>query len=147
MLVEVMIALVIFSVGILGVVGIQATTISNSTEAQRRTDASFLANQILAQMWVDPLVTTNPDNLAVNPTYACNPCTTTNGNANTRSWVSQIQSSSSSIPSLPDVTDTMNQPSIVINPVTNVVTIELKWGARQNSGVHNYATATEMIFN
>lgn len=48
---EGLIAILIFSMAILGVVGMQATAITRGTEAQYRADAAFLANQLLGQMW------------------------------------------------------------------------------------------------
>ena len=52
-LLEALIALLIFSVGILGVMGLQATALKNTSDAKYRADASFLANQIIGQMWAD----------------------------------------------------------------------------------------------
>lgn len=51
MLLEALIAILIFSVGILAIVGMQATAIQDMGEAKYRTEASFLANRIVAQMW------------------------------------------------------------------------------------------------
>lgn len=148
-LLEALIAFVIFSMGILGVIGLQATAINNTLDARYRTDAAFLANQIIAQMWVDPVVTAA--GLDVNTSYACVACSTTNGNANTQAWVRQIQGSNTQLPFLPGVTDTANQPSIVIDQTqgtTNKVTITLSWVSPQNGAVvHNYTTVTQMQFN
>lgn len=147
-LLEALIAFLIFSMGILGVIGLQATTINNTLDARYRTDAAFLANQILAQMWSDSVVTTNPAGFDIKSTYACNPCTSTNGNANIQAWVTQIQGTQSQLPFLPGVTDAANQPSIVIDQVTNKVTVMLNWQSPQNLAItHNYVTITQMQFN
>jgi type IV pilus assembly protein PilV len=53
MLLEALIAILIFSIGILAIVGMQAVAIQNVGEAKNRTDASFLANEILGDMWTD----------------------------------------------------------------------------------------------
>ncbi len=142
-LLEALIAFLIFSMGILGVIGLQATAINNTLEARYRTDAAFLANQIIAQMWADalPVTTTTPTSYVIRPTYACNPCKSNNGNANTQAWVAQIQSGF-----LPGVTDAANQPSIAI--VGNQVTVTLLWQSPQSQSVsHNYVTKTEIQFN
>lgn len=147
-LLEALIAFLIFSMGILGVIGLQATTINNTLDARYRTDAAFLANQMLALMWTDSVVTTNPAGFDIQPTYGCNPCTSTNGNANTQAWVTQIQGSNTQLPFLPGVTDTANQPSIIIDQVTNKVTITLTWQSPQNQAVvHSYVSVTQMQFN
>ena len=53
MLLEALIGILIFSIGILAMVAMQAQSIAYVSDANYRSEASFLANQILAQMWVD----------------------------------------------------------------------------------------------
>lgn len=53
MLLEALIGILIFSMGILAIVGLQAAAIQNTTDAKYRSDASFYANQVIGQMWVD----------------------------------------------------------------------------------------------
>ncbi|HEY0845149.1 MAG TPA: hypothetical protein VGE12_07260 [Noviherbaspirillum sp.] len=53
MLLEGMIAIVIFSLGILAIVGLQAATIKQTTDAKYRLDASFLANQSIGMIWTN----------------------------------------------------------------------------------------------
>lgn len=52
-LVEALIAVLLFSLGILALVGLQAVMSKNVTQAKLRAEASFLANQLIGQMWVD----------------------------------------------------------------------------------------------
>lgn len=51
-LLEVLIAILIFSIGILGIVGMQASAVAASTDAKYRSEASLLANKLIGQMWV-----------------------------------------------------------------------------------------------
>jgi len=51
MLLEALISILIFSIGILGIVGLQANSIKISSDAKYRSDASLLANQYLGSMW------------------------------------------------------------------------------------------------
>jgi type IV pilus assembly protein PilV len=51
MLLEALIAILIFSLGILGIVGMQASAIAASRDAKFRSDAGLLANELVAQMW------------------------------------------------------------------------------------------------
>lgn len=53
MLLEALIAILLFSIGIVAVMGMQAASISQVTQSKFRTDASYLANQIIGRMWVD----------------------------------------------------------------------------------------------
>lgn len=52
-LLEGLVAIVIFSLGILGLVGLQASSMKATTGAKGRVDASLVANQRIASMWVD----------------------------------------------------------------------------------------------
>ena len=47
------ICILIFSIGILALMGLQAQSIRNTVEAKYRNEAAYLANQIIGQMWVD----------------------------------------------------------------------------------------------
>jgi len=53
MLIEALIAILIFSIGILAVVGMQSSAIKTVTDAKVRSDAGFLANELMAQIWND----------------------------------------------------------------------------------------------
>ncbi len=51
MLLEALIAILIFSLGILSLVALQATTVQLTSDAKYRTDASLLADKLIGQMW------------------------------------------------------------------------------------------------
>ncbi|RST51857.1 type IV pilus modification protein PilV [Variovorax sp. MHTC-1] len=51
-LLEVLVSILLFSLGILGLIGLQARAISLSTDAQDRNRAALLANDIASAMWL-----------------------------------------------------------------------------------------------
>lgn len=53
-LLEALIAILIFSMGILAVAGLQAAMVKNTSDAKYRMDAAFIAQQALGRMWADP---------------------------------------------------------------------------------------------
>lgn len=53
-IIEAMIAILIFSVGVLGIVGMQANMVKNTSESKYRADASYIAQQQIGFLWVDP---------------------------------------------------------------------------------------------
>ena len=53
-LLEAMIAILLFSLGVLGMAGFQAASIKAQDEAKKRADAAFVANQIAGDMWSVP---------------------------------------------------------------------------------------------
>jgi type IV pilus assembly protein PilV len=53
-LLEALIAILIFSMGILAIAGLQAAMIKNTSDAKYRSDAAFIAQQRIGLMWADP---------------------------------------------------------------------------------------------
>jgi len=53
MLIEALVAVLVFIVGVLGIIGLQAKMVTNVSETKYRSDAAYLANQIVGRMWVD----------------------------------------------------------------------------------------------
>ena len=53
MLLEALIGILIFSLGILALVGMQATAVRATSDARDRTEASNLTSQLVGQMWLD----------------------------------------------------------------------------------------------
>lgn len=52
-LIEALIAILIFSIGVLGLVGLQVSMTRAQTSAKYRTDAAYLANELVGQVWGD----------------------------------------------------------------------------------------------
>jgi type IV pilus assembly protein PilV len=105
MLLEVLIGILIFSIGILAMLGMQAIGMRNTIESKYRSEASYLANQIIGTMWVDR------GNLA---SYTDGGV----GNSRRTNWVADVQAR------LPQATGG-NAPSIVVNG--SQVTVTLRW--------------------
>jgi type IV pilus assembly protein PilV len=59
-LIECLMALLIFSVGLIGLLGLEARVMNISTDSENRNRAAMLASEVASQMWlnntVDPLV-------------------------------------------------------------------------------------------
>lgn len=54
-LIEVLVAMLVFSLGVLALVGLQGAMVRAQTDAKVRTDASYLANEVIGKMWADPV--------------------------------------------------------------------------------------------
>src|SRR5439155_1695976 len=52
-LLEALIGILIFGLGILGIVGLQAASLRTTADSALRAEAIFAANQLLGQMWTD----------------------------------------------------------------------------------------------
>lgn len=53
MLLEALIAVLIFSFGVLAIVGLQAASIKNISDAKYRTEAAYLANEVIGILWAN----------------------------------------------------------------------------------------------
>jgi len=120
-LLEAMVGILIFSLGILALVGMQALAIKQVNDAKYRADASFFANQIIGEMWV------NRTNLA---TYAYDgsgspPSPLTN-------WVTSVENG------LPGITATANQPTVTVAGTT--VTVTVSWQPPAATTPHSHIT-------
>lgn len=51
MLIEALVAVLIFSIGILALIGLQAAMIASSSEAKYRSEASFIAQNRIGEIW------------------------------------------------------------------------------------------------
>ena len=120
-LLEALIGILIFSIGILALVGMQALAIKHMSDAKYRSDAAFFANEIIGQMWV------NRGSLG---SYAFNGSGTPP--AEIDSWVTSIRNG------LPGVTAAANLPIIAVAGTT--VTVTVRWQLPGGADVHRHVT-------
>ena len=104
MLLEALIAIVIFSIGILAIVGLQANSIRISSDAKFRADASLLANQYLSSMWVDmAAAVTTAGAFSATEFVAFN-----TGGANFNNWLNSVV-----VPALPNASATVTATTVL----------------------------------
>jgi type IV pilus assembly protein PilV len=124
MLIEALLGILIFSVGILGLVGLQAASMRNATEARYRTEAAYLANQIVGRMWIDRGVANA--NLANYVLTTATVCSTTATTA-LQQWLCEVERT------LPGITAAVARPTIAV--AADTVTVTLRWRAAANSTI------------
>jgi type IV pilus assembly protein PilV len=56
-LLEVLVSLLVFSFGVLGMVGMQARAVQYSVDAEDRTKAAVIANEVVSSMWAQGTLT------------------------------------------------------------------------------------------
>jgi type IV pilus assembly protein PilV len=126
MLLEALMGILIFSIGILAILGMQAVAMRTTIDAKYRSEAGFLANEIIGTMWV------NQANLANYGTAtltcpAAPPC----------AWIARVTTV------LPQDTGTPanTAPTIVVNG--RQVTVTVRWMRPGETAVSNHvAVAT-----
>jgi type IV pilus assembly protein PilV len=137
MLLEGLIAILIFSLGIIALIGMQATATKQVTDAKYRTDAAFLANQLLGTMWVNDRT---PANLKAK--FDTDENTSTNVNDDLNKWKAAVGNT------LPGVTSA-TAPTVNVSSGTaadGVVTITIQWLApgAPDSTPHKYTTIAQV---
>lgn len=106
-LLEALVGILIFSIGILALMGLQAQSIRNTVEAKYRNEAAYLADQIIGQMWVDRANLANYD-------------TTGGTSPNMTAWRNVV---ASTLPRV--IAGGANSPTIVV--AANQVTVTVFW--------------------
>lgn len=137
-LLEALFAILIFSIGLLALVALQAVSIKNSIDAKYRSDASYVANQIIAQMWVDRA---NIDNYARNTAGpVCNFTAGPLGNASVTGWASQV------VGLLPGSAPNMTQiqVSTPAGTATRLVKVTVCWQGPQEATPHNFFVTAQI---
>lgn len=142
MLLEALIGILIFTVGILGLIGLQAASINAVSDAKYRADAAFLSNQILSQMWAD-----NPGNLASyqsQPTMGAGTCNFSGGvstNAKVVGWLGSSAQPGSIFYLLPGTSATTQQ---ILVGTGNTVKITLCWRPPNATAFHMLVTGSQI---
>jgi type IV pilus assembly protein PilV len=91
-LIEVLVSVLIFAFGVLGLVGVQATAIKMSTDAQQRAEATFLADQLLARMLISDAGTAATFAHKPGGTTKCAPTGTASTNTVVMGWLAEVTS-------------------------------------------------------
>ena len=124
-LIDAMVAIIIFSIGVLGMVALQATAIKLSSDAKYRSEAAMASEQVIAQMWAsDPAALAaqfkSPDGAAY------------------KTWKDTVTTSTpqSGLPGA-----SAKPPTIEVT-ADNVVTVTVYWRAPGDPAYHNYVSTT-----
>lgn len=111
MLIEALVGILIFSIGILALIGMQAQAIKNTTDARYRSEAAFLATEVIGRMWVDIVNLSKYDKDYVG-TFAPRD-----------DWVNKV---SVTLPGV-DIPGATRVPTIEVDGTTNEVTVTILW--------------------
>lgn len=121
---ENMIAILIFSMGILGIVGLLGASMKSAAGAKYRNDASLLANQIIGQMWVADKTNASLKTKFESPSGAAFVV-----------WKNAVTSA------LPGVA--ANPPTIAID-ANNVATVTVLWQLPGEAAAHNFVVSARV---
>lgn len=125
-LIEVMVSILIFSIGVIALVGMQSLMISNSIDAENRIQAGYYANSLIGQMWVDRGASDTNLNSYDTEDSGGRPA-----GHYLDAWIANVQAN------LPGSTGA-NAP--IVRVTGNRVDITIRWRLPSDSSVHTYST-------
>ena len=133
MLLEALIGILLFSIGVLGIVSLQASSMKAGADATYRIEAGYLGNQIIGQMWADKA---NLPAYSLNATGA--PCTAganISNNPNVSGWINDM----SRLPGSGNL-----QQQIVVIPASNLVTVTVCWLPPKSPNPHKLVVSSSI---
>jgi type IV pilus assembly protein PilV len=133
-LLEALLGILIFSVGILALVALQSLSVKATTESKFRADAAFLASQLVSEMWTDftgastgqYTINANGNNCA----FAGGPAS-----AKTARWIAAVKQA------LPGATDDSIQ---VVTGANNLISINICWTPPGADAPRQFSTVTQI---
>jgi type IV pilus assembly protein PilV len=133
-LLEALIGILVFSFGILGIVGLQAQAIRVTNDAELRAEAIYLANSLISQMWTD-----NPTPTHLKATYD-----STVGGPGYVDFAAQVLTKFSGADVTPPIVK-VNDPALAVDApskTSTVVQVQVFWRLPGESATvtHNYTT-------
>jgi type IV pilus assembly protein PilV len=132
MLLEALLSILVFSVGVLAIIGLQVASVKQASDSKYRSDASLFANQLIGQMWTsDRTASTLQTNFQT-------------GGAAYNTWLADVTGSSG----LPGAAANPPTVDVAINPATNTsqVTVTINWRAPYEATaiIHNYTVVAQI---
>lgn len=128
-LMEVMVAVLIFSAGVLGLVRLQAAAVKMSTDARQRSEATFLADQLLARMLISDPATAASFAHRPDGAVPCAPTGAASTNPVVTEWLAQVTAA------FPRASANEQQ-VIVSGTPANEVTVRLCWKNGESDAPH-----------
>jgi type IV pilus assembly protein PilV len=124
-LIESLLALVVFSVGLLSLLMLLTSALKQSDNARYRSEASFLASDLIGQMWSGDRTLQSLQQRfdSASDTY--------------QRWLVRVQST------LPGVTADRNQPELKIDDSRNI-TLTLHWQSPSDTEQHQLVVVTRL---
>lgn len=114
-LIDVLISVVVFAVGVLAIVGLQSVAVQQSSQAQYRAEATMLVNSLISRMWLtDRQVATLSARFAT-------------GGADYEAWLATVEAQLPGVADFPPTVVVDSVPSGPASPPTSRVTVTLQW--------------------
>jgi type IV pilus assembly protein PilV len=132
-LIEALVSIAIFSFALVGLVSLQSVAVASSIDAKNRSDASYLASQIIGRVWSDRGAITTYNHLGTGA-----PCTAS-GAASTNpavlGWLSDVAAA------LPGASSSVQSLAVGAG---NTLTVTICWKRVQETSYHRHVTVAQI---
>lgn len=139
-LLEALIGILIFTIGILAMVAMQANAISNVSNAQYRSEASALAEEIIAQMQIDrgtdPLTLTTVDKYAMS--------SGSNSYKPAGDWLQKVKDRLPGATTNPPIITVVTSGLTGTTGATKDITVTIRWRAPTATSVSNHVAVASI---
>lgn len=139
LLLEALVAILIFSLGVLAIIQLQAVSIKQASAAQYRSEAALLANDLISRMWAS-------DKTAA--TLQANFRSGSQAGAAYNQWLASVQASS--LPNVSAANNTLPTVTFVSVPAgaggtaSSLATVTIFWQGPGETAPHNYTTVAQL---
>ncbi len=132
-LIEALVAILIFAIGILALIGLQAAAIANTAEAKYRSDAALLASQLITRIWID-----DKTKIADYATGSVN----AGNNIGLKAWMAEVEAA------LPQATGA-NAPTVTVtsNAGGFDIVVTVSWQKPGQPDKHKFVSAARIDHN
>ena len=133
-LLECLLAILIVTFGLLGIMQLQANAILSAHNAKLRSDAGLLTNEMIGLMWADRgnIATYQLNQSATKP---CATGATAGSNGTVNAWIGRVREA------LPNVDQ--YAPKITVG-ANNVVTVTVCWKTPRDDAPHNHSAVAQI---
>jgi type IV pilus assembly protein PilV len=150
-LIESMIAILIFSMGILALLGMFTSAVSRTTDSQYRVEAANHANRILGQIWANVDRSTAANFAATLAAYQHKPnganCSfsgAASANADVTAWVTAITAAGTGLPGASSTANASTNQILVDTANMNRVTVTVCWRAPGDAYAHRHVVVANI---
>ena len=147
-LLESLVAILVFSMGILALVSMQAFAVSSSSEAKYRSEATMLANELIGRMWVSDRTQATLQTAFASPDGTAYKAWAWVGSADGDVGTKTNPTEGTVLKLLPGAAS--NLPVVAVQadtsttPASSLVTITVNWKAPNDAVEHKYVVKSQI---
>ena len=132
-LIEALVSIAIFSFALIGLVSLQSVAIASSVDAKYRSDASYLADEIIGLVWADRGNIATYTHLSTG--VACAPGGAASTNPVVLAWLDEVNAT------LPGATSAIQSLQVGTG---NTYTVTICWKRAQDTAYHQHVTVAQI---